>query len=221
MQQTDQALVAMLRIGGEGREYGTRGQLRAHQPVRRFLSGHGAARWVKRRSPRPWIWWTTIAMQAIATEAVMAPSVRDGPNMLRCATPGYVRALYEGAGLRDIAEWDVEVELVTRSPEQYWEMISEHVSLAVVALQQVDGPGAGADSGTRRCGRERVRKGRQGPGSGRGAVHRGNETGRERHAPTRRRTILQTRLADPAVARSRAIIVYPAPSRKLRHYGAS
>jgi SAM-dependent methyltransferase len=43
-------------------------------------------------------------------------------------------------GLRDIAEWDVDVELVTRSPEQYWEMISEHVSLAVAALQQVDEP---------------------------------------------------------------------------------
>ena len=84
--------------------------------------------------------WTTIAMQAIATEAVVAPPDRDGPSMFRCAAPGYVAALYEGAGLRDIAEWDVEVELVTRSPEQYWEMISEHVSLAVVALQQVDEP---------------------------------------------------------------------------------
>jgi ubiquinone/menaquinone biosynthesis C-methylase UbiE len=60
--------------------------------------------------------WTTIAMQTI------------------------VSALYDGAGLRDIAEWDVGVELVTRSPEQYWEMISEHVSLAVAALQQVDEP---------------------------------------------------------------------------------
>lgn len=29
-------------------------------------------------------------------------------------------------------------ELVTGSPAQYWEMISEHVSLAVAALQQVD-----------------------------------------------------------------------------------
>ena len=33
-----------------------------------------------------------------------------------------------------------KVELVTRSPELYWEMISEHVSLAVAALQQVDEP---------------------------------------------------------------------------------
>src|ERR1019366_7963476 len=43
-----------------------------------------------------------------------------------------------GTGRRDVAEWDVDVELVTRSPAQYWEMISEHVSLAVAALQQVD-----------------------------------------------------------------------------------
>lgn len=60
--------------------------------------------------------------------------------MFRCAAAGYVSALYEAAGLHDIAEWDVEVELVTRSPVEYWEMISEHVSLAVSALQQVDEP---------------------------------------------------------------------------------
>jgi SAM-dependent methyltransferase len=81
--------------------------------------------------------WTTIAMQAIATEAVVPPADPNGPNMFRCAAPGHVSSLYEDAGLHDIAEWDVDVELVTRSPEEYWEMISEHVSLAVAALQQV------------------------------------------------------------------------------------
>jgi hypothetical protein len=70
----------------------------------------------------------------------VAPPDPDGPNMFRCDAPGYVSALYEGAGLRDVVEWDVDVELVTRSPEQYWEMITEHVSLAVAALQQVDEP---------------------------------------------------------------------------------
>jgi SAM-dependent methyltransferase len=84
--------------------------------------------------------WTAIAMQAIATEAVLAPPDPDKPNMFRCAAPAYVSSLYEGAGLRDVAEWDVDVELVTRSPEEYWDMISEHVSLAVAALQQVDEP---------------------------------------------------------------------------------
>ncbi|HEU0130239.1 MAG TPA: class I SAM-dependent methyltransferase [Mycobacteriales bacterium] len=82
--------------------------------------------------------WTTIAMQAIASEVALPPPDPDGPNMYRCAAPGQVSALYEAAGLRDVAEWDVGVELVTRSPEEYWDMISEHVSLAVAALQRVD-----------------------------------------------------------------------------------
>jgi ubiquinone/menaquinone biosynthesis C-methylase UbiE len=84
--------------------------------------------------------WTSIAMEAIATEAVVPPPDPGGPNMFRCAAPGYVSALYQSAGLRDIAEWDVVVELVTGSPAEYWEMISEHVSLAVAALGHVDEP---------------------------------------------------------------------------------
>jgi len=82
--------------------------------------------------------WTSIVMQAIATEAKLPPPDPDGPNMFRCATPGHVSTLYEGAGLHDVAEWDVDVELVTQSQEEYWEMISEHVSLAAAALQQVE-----------------------------------------------------------------------------------
>jgi SAM-dependent methyltransferase len=84
--------------------------------------------------------WTAIVMQAVATEVELAPPEPNGPNMFRCAATGYVSALYETAGLRDVDEWDVKVELVTQSPGQYWEMISEHVSLAVAALQQVDEP---------------------------------------------------------------------------------
>jgi SAM-dependent methyltransferase len=84
--------------------------------------------------------WTSLTMRAIATEVALAPPDPNGPNMFRCAAPGYVSALYEAAGLREVAEWDVGVELVTESAEQYWEMISEHVSLAVAALQQVDEP---------------------------------------------------------------------------------
>ena len=57
---------------------------------------------------------------------------------MRC--PRICQCLYEAAGLREVAEWNVNVELVTRSPGQHWEMISEHVSLAVAALQQVNEP---------------------------------------------------------------------------------
>jgi SAM-dependent methyltransferase len=84
--------------------------------------------------------WTSILMQAIATEVALPPPDPDGPNMYRCATPGQVSTLYENAGLHDVAEWDVEVDLVTRSAAEYWEVMSEHVSLAVAALQRVDEP---------------------------------------------------------------------------------
>jgi ubiquinone/menaquinone biosynthesis C-methylase UbiE len=82
--------------------------------------------------------WTTILMQAIATEVDVPKPDRDAPNMYRCATPGQISAVYKGARLHDVAEWDVDVELVTESAAQYWEMMSEHVSLAVAALAQVD-----------------------------------------------------------------------------------
>ena len=82
--------------------------------------------------------WTSIPMEAIATEAELTPPDPDRPNMFRCAAPGYVSTLYQAAGLRDVAEWDVEVELVTTSPAQYWEMVSEHVSSVAVALERVD-----------------------------------------------------------------------------------
>jgi hypothetical protein len=84
--------------------------------------------------------WTSIAMQAIATEAEVPPADPNGPNMYRCAAPGSIGALYEQSGLAEVEEWDVPVELVTQSPEEYWDLISEHVSLAVAALQQVDDP---------------------------------------------------------------------------------
>ncbi len=79
-------------------------------------------------------------MQVIATEVVMAPPDPDGPSMYRCAAMGHVSALYEGAGLGEIAEWDVDVALVTPTAELYWEVMSEHVSLVAAALQQIDEP---------------------------------------------------------------------------------
>lgn len=84
--------------------------------------------------------WTAIAMQAIATEVPLPPPDPDGPTMFRFAAPGSVSDLYVAAGLRSIAEWDVHVDIVTHSPAQYWEVMSEHVSLAAAALQRVDEP---------------------------------------------------------------------------------
>jgi ubiquinone/menaquinone biosynthesis C-methylase UbiE len=84
--------------------------------------------------------WTTIPMQAIAAEVTLPPLDPNAPGLFRCAAPRYVSALYEAEGLRDVAEWDVDIEQVTPSPAKYWEMVSEVVAPAVAVLAQVDEP---------------------------------------------------------------------------------
>ena len=60
--------------------------------------------------------WTAIVMQAIAKEVALPSPEPDAPGMFRCAAPGFVGDLYKAAGLGDVAEWDVGVELVTDPP---------------------------------------------------------------------------------------------------------
>ena len=101
-----------------------------------------AAVWVEPdRNP-----WATIPAQAVAAEIPPAPVDPDAPSMFRCGAPGFVRGFFERAGLVDVAERDVEVELVTASPDEFWATISEHVAPVVHAM-------AGADDATR----ERIR----------------------------------------------------------------
>ena len=94
----------------------------------------GAAVWVS-PDDNP---WTTIATQAIGAEVEVPPPDPDGPSMYRCAAPGFISALFDHAGLREVEERDVAIELVTESPDQYWEMISDHVSLVSAALRRID-----------------------------------------------------------------------------------
>jgi SAM-dependent methyltransferase len=82
--------------------------------------------------------WTSVVMQAIGAEVALPVPDPDAPNMYRCAAPGQVSALYEQAGLDGVAEFDVDVELVTESADEYWQMISEHVSLVSATLRGLD-----------------------------------------------------------------------------------
>ena len=71
-----------------------------------------------------------------------SPTTGPGrPAHVQMRISGSRHALSEEAGLHDIAEWDVTVELVTESPAQYREAISGLLSLSAATLQQV-GEGA-------------------------------------------------------------------------------
>ena len=110
---------------------------RATAELRRVLSPGGrlcVAVWT-RPDENPWI---TVIMDAISAEVPTPPPAPDAPGIFRFAEPGSVGALFQQAGLGDISEWDVGVELVAPSPEQYWQMMGEHVSPAAVALAGMD-----------------------------------------------------------------------------------
>jgi len=93
-----------------------------------------AAVWVEPdRNP-----WVTIPADAVAAEIPPPPVDPDAPSMFRCGAPGFVRDLFEDAGLVDVAERDVAVELVTASPDEFWATISEHVAPVVHAMAAAD-----------------------------------------------------------------------------------
>jgi ubiquinone/menaquinone biosynthesis C-methylase UbiE len=82
--------------------------------------------------------WATIPAAAIAAEVDVPPARPDAPGMFRCSARGAMVALFLRAGLRDVEEWDVPTAIVTESPEQYWQLLTELTAPVVDTLQRVD-----------------------------------------------------------------------------------
>ena len=85
--------------------------------------------------------WATIPMSAIAAEVDMPPPSPDTPSLFRCAKRGAIARIFEGAGLRDVAETEVRSVLRTASPEEYWQYQTEVAAPVVAGLSRVDAAG--------------------------------------------------------------------------------
>ncbi len=120
--------------------------------------------------------WTAIAMQAIATETVVAPPDPDGPNMFRCAAPGSVSALLRGRGTARRRR----VGCRRRARDAIASRVLGHDQRARVARSGRTPArrrrGTWPNPGTRHRDGERVRAGRHGPGAGYGSLRRGYKT---------------------------------------------
>jgi SAM-dependent methyltransferase len=82
--------------------------------------------------------WATIPAAAIASETSQPAPDQDTQAMFRCATPGDVATLFRAAGLHDVTESGVPVILTTDSPEEYWQLVTEHTAPVVATLGQLD-----------------------------------------------------------------------------------
>lgn len=99
--------------------------------------------------------WATIAGEAIATEVEVPPPPPGTPGMYRCAQPGMLAAELEAAGLTEVAEQAVKIELTTDTPEQYWQLVCDCTAPVVAVLSTLD------EAARRRIGQAAIAKVRE------------------------------------------------------------
>lgn len=82
--------------------------------------------------------WATSIMGTIARHVDLPAPPPGSPGLFRCASPGYMRAVFAEAGLRDIAEEEVACDMVIDTPERYWEFMTDIAAPVVAGLAKAD-----------------------------------------------------------------------------------
>jgi ubiquinone/menaquinone biosynthesis C-methylase UbiE len=82
--------------------------------------------------------WATTIMGTIARHVDMASSPPGSPGLFRCAQEGLMHAAFVEAGLRDIGEEEVSSPMVHKTPEQYWQFMTEIAAPVVAGLSKAD-----------------------------------------------------------------------------------
>ncbi|MDP9256609.1 MAG: methyltransferase domain-containing protein [Actinomycetota bacterium] len=86
--------------------------------------------------------WATTIMGAIARRVEIPAPAPGSPGLFRCAPEGFMRKVFDNAGLRGITEDQVSSDMVHETPEQYWAFMCDIAAPVVAGLTL-------ADSGTR------------------------------------------------------------------------
>lgn len=82
--------------------------------------------------------WATIIPKIIQEIMQTTPPPAGEPGIFRCAEPNSLPDIMTEAGLRDIGKIEVTGELVTDSPEQYWDFMTEVAAPVAGALSKAE-----------------------------------------------------------------------------------
>jgi ubiquinone/menaquinone biosynthesis C-methylase UbiE len=82
--------------------------------------------------------WATTIMGTIARHVTMPAPPPGSPGLFRCATAGFMRAVFAEAGLRDISEEEVSADMEHDTPERYWEFMTDIAAPVVAGLSKAD-----------------------------------------------------------------------------------
>jgi ubiquinone/menaquinone biosynthesis C-methylase UbiE len=82
--------------------------------------------------------WATTIMGTIARHVTIPAPPPGSPGLFRCATEGFMRAVFAEAGLRDIIEEEVSTDMEHDTPERYWEFMTDIAAPVVAGLSKAD-----------------------------------------------------------------------------------
>jgi ubiquinone/menaquinone biosynthesis C-methylase UbiE len=82
--------------------------------------------------------WVTAMMSTINKNMELPPPTHGAPGMFRCAQPGTMKSILEQAGLKNITEKEIPLQLKSGSIDNYWNMLTEVGAPIVAALSKAD-----------------------------------------------------------------------------------
>jgi ubiquinone/menaquinone biosynthesis C-methylase UbiE len=82
--------------------------------------------------------WVTAMMTTINKNMELPPPTPGAPGMFRCAQPGTMKSILEQAGLKNITEKEIPLQLKSGSIDNYWNMLTEVGAPIVAALSKAD-----------------------------------------------------------------------------------
>jgi len=85
--------------------------------------------------------WLTLVTAAVGQETELPAPPPGAPGVFRCSDAGLLPSLYGRAGLTDVHESDVPVELAAPTAEECWDVLSQYVAPAAGALALLDDAG--------------------------------------------------------------------------------
>lgn len=82
--------------------------------------------------------WVTATMGAINRNVEMPAPAEGAPGIFRCAKDGLLSDIFSQAGLKNISQKEITGKLDCKTPDVYWELITEIAAPVVAGLGKAD-----------------------------------------------------------------------------------
>lgn len=82
--------------------------------------------------------WASLILGTIARHSELPIPPAGNPGLFRCAPTGFMTRLFKDAGLAEVTEYQVSTDLVQKTPEDYWEFMTEIATTVATGLVKTD-----------------------------------------------------------------------------------